>query len=170
MPFMIGKEPVRRTLNYLKSGKLVLKNSIQIFAINFNSVGQNHKGIRDFIFWHLPQVLFKNRQVQIVEIKNKTPTPFITCFYEDGKKMLIDLDGKNKDEILDHLLKVVGKSAETLKLEAIAREKKDNPANFGFGCEKSCICEIPGQVPCPAIVPLPVHMRGKFKFSRETLE
>ena len=41
-------------------------------------------------------------------------------------------------------------------------EKKDNPANFGVGCQRGCICEIPNQLPCPGIVPLPNHMRGKF--------
>lgn len=76
--------------------------------------------------------------------------------------MIIDLDGKDKDQIMEHLLKVVGKSKEVLHQEAVAKEKKDNPANFGFGCEKSCICEIPGQLPCPGVVPLPNHMRGKY--------
>jgi len=37
--------------------------------------------------------------------------------------------------------------------------------NFGYGCGRHCICEIPGQVPCPGTVPLPDHMRGKVKFA-----
>lgn len=81
--------------------------------------------------------------------------------------MLVDVDMKSKDEILEHLLKVVGKSKKVLAEEAIAKEKKDNPANFGYGCEKSCICEIPGQLPCPGLVPLPNHMRGKYKFAKD---
>ena len=80
--------------------------------------------------------------------------------------MLIDIDNKSKDEILGHLLKVVGKSKEVLKSESVAKEKTDNPANFGYGCEKSCICEIPGQLPCPGVVPLPHHMRGKFIYAK----
>lgn len=52
---------------------------------------------------------------------------------------------------------------ETLEAEAIAREKKDNPANFGALCERQCICEIPGQIPCPGTCPLPKIMRGKYK-------
>lgn len=79
--------------------------------------------------------------------------------------MLIDVDSRGKDEIMEHLIKVVGKSQETLAKEAIMREKKDNPANFGYGCEKSCMCTIPGQLPCPSVVPLPNHMRGKFKYN-----
>lgn len=56
-----------------------------------------------------------------------------------------------------------------LAAEAVLAEKKDNPANFGVGCERNCICEISGQVPCPAIVPLPYHMRGKYKYNKAEL-
>lgn len=80
--------------------------------------------------------------------------------------MLIDIDSKTKDEILEHLLKVVGKSEETLVEETIVQQKKNNPANFGVGCDRSCICHVPGQVPCPGIVPLPDHMRGKIILER----
>ncbi|XP_072755257.1 small ribosomal subunit protein mS25 [Anoplolepis gracilipes] len=162
MPFMIGKEPVRRTLKYLMSGQLVLKDKIQILSINYNTHSEHHKGTREFIFWNLPQLQYKNPTVQIVTFKNITPSPFIKCYYEDGKTMLIDIDGKSRDEILQHLIRVVGKSKLTLSQEAIAKIKKDNSANFGVGCKKSCICHIPGQVPCPGVVPLPDHMRGKI--------
>lgn len=77
--------------------------------------------------------------------------------------MLIDIDSKTNDDIIKHLIEVVGKSKEQLGAEAKAAEKKDNPANFGVGCFRSCMCEIPGQVPCPGVVPLPFHMRGKYK-------
>lgn len=87
-------------------------------------------------------------------------------FTENGKTMLIDVDSKSKDEILEHLVKIVGKSEKTLIEEATAREKKDNPANFGVGCDRNCICHVPGQVPCPGIVPLPDHMRGKIIIER----
>jgi len=87
-------------------------------------------------------------------------------FAEDGKTMLIDIDNKSKDEILKHLVKVVGKSKETSMKEALIQEQKDNPANFGVGCNRSCICHIPGQVPCPGVVPLPDHMRGKVIIER----
>lgn len=75
--------------------------------------------------------------------------------------MLIDLDSKTKEEILEHLIRVIGKPQDVLAKETIAQEKKENPANFGVGCEKSCMCNIPGQVPCPGVVPLPDHMRRK---------
>lgn len=42
MPFMIGRAPVRRTLKYLESGRIVLKDQIKIFSINYN-VGKGFK-------------------------------------------------------------------------------------------------------------------------------
>lgn len=79
--------------------------------------------------------------------------------------MLIDLDNKSKEDILFHLQNVIGKTKHILEEENEMKEKKDNSANFGVGCDRSCICLIPGQVPCPAVVPLPYHMRGKYKKS-----
>ena len=51
-----------------------------------------------------------------------------------------------------------------LEEEAIASEAKSNPANFcrRLGFDRHCICEMPGQVPCPTIVPIPRHWRGKW--------
>lgn len=36
---------------------------------------------RDFVFWNLPQVQYKNPDVQVATFKNLTPTPFIKCYY-----------------------------------------------------------------------------------------
>ncbi|OAD58003.1 putative 28S ribosomal protein S25, mitochondrial [Eufriesea mexicana] len=162
---MIGKAPIRRTLNYLNAGKLILKNDIQIFSVNYNTHGEHHKGAREFVFWHLSQIQYKNPKIQVITFKNMTPTPFIKCYYESGNTMLIDIDSKSKNDILLHLQEVIGKSQEVLMQEDVVQEKKDNPANFGVGCPMNCICIIPGQVPCPGIVPLPYHMRGKHKKS-----
>ncbi|XP_070500516.1 small ribosomal subunit protein mS25-like [Chironomus tepperi] len=175
MPFMIGRAPVRRTLKYLESGKIVLKDQIKIFSINYN-VGQGfknkvHEGAQAFVFWTLPQLQYKNPDVQIVTFKNMTPSPFIRCYYEDGKQILIDIDSRSNDEIVNHLIKVIGKSKQVLKAEALAAEEKDNPANFGVGCARKCMCEIPGQIPCPGVCPLPKVMRGKyFYFKKDELE
>lgn len=165
MPFMKGKAPVRRSLQYLNAGRLALKEKIKVFSVNYNTYGDHHEGARDFVFWNIPQIQHKNPNVQVVTFKNMTPSPFIRCYYENGKQMLIDIDSKNRDEIMQHLIQVVGKSLETLKAESKLAE--DNPANFGVGCVKHCICEIPGQLPCPGVVPVPQHMRGKYKFQRE---
>ncbi|XP_068083305.1 small ribosomal subunit protein mS25 [Anabrus simplex] len=163
MPFMKGRAPIRRTMQYLEAGKLILKERIRIFSVNYNIFGDHHHGARDFVFWYLPQIQYKNPDVQVITFKNLTPSPFIRCYYENGEQMLIDIDSKSKEEVHDHLLRVVCKSEEELGAEMQAKEKKDNPANFGFGCDRHCICEIPGQLPCPAVVPLPKHMRGKYK-------
>ncbi|CAG4973666.1 unnamed protein product [Colias eurytheme] len=163
MPFMKGRAPIRRTLNYLNAGKLVFKEKIKIFSVAYNIFGQNNAGAKEFVFWYLPQIQYKNPNVQVATLKNLTPTPFIKCYLEDGKQILVDIDNKSKEDILEHLMRTVGKSKEVLEAENIAAEKKDNPANFGAGCETACICEIFGQVPCPGVVVLPKIMRGKFK-------
>lgn len=163
MPFMKGKAPIRRTLNYLNAGRLVLKDKIKIFSVAYNIAGQNNTGAKEFVFWYLPQIQYKNPDVQVATLKNLTPSPFIKCYFEDGRKILVDIDNKSKEDILEHLISTVGKSKEVLEAEAIAAEKKDNPANFGIGCERPCICEVYGQVPCSGVVQLPKFMRGKYK-------
>lgn len=86
MPFMKGKAPIRRTLNYLQKGKLAIKNPIKIFTLNYNYIGEQNLGAKDFAFWYLPQIQFKNPDVQILAVRNLTPTPFIRCFF--GKKFI----------------------------------------------------------------------------------
>lgn len=36
---------------------------------------------RDFVFWYVPQIQYKNPNIQIVSFKEMTPSPFIRCFY-----------------------------------------------------------------------------------------
>ncbi|KAH8308541.1 hypothetical protein KR044_001737 [Drosophila immigrans] len=165
MPFMKGREPIRRTMQYLKMGKLVLKDKVAIFSVNYNTYGDHHTGARDFVFWNIPQIQFRNPDVQVVTIKNKTPSPFVRCYFDDGRDIVIDIESRNRDEIIEHLVRVVGKTREQLDAEARLAESKDNPANFGYGCDRHCICEIPGQLPCPGTVPLPEEKRGKFIFA-----
>lgn len=49
MPFMKGRAPVRRTLEYLSAGKLVLKERVKIFSVNYNTFGDHHDGARYLI-------------------------------------------------------------------------------------------------------------------------
>ncbi len=81
-----------------------------------------------------------------------------------GRKVLFDIDSQSNDEIVDRLVRTVGKTKETLEEEAIRSEKRDNPANFGRDCDRWCICSIAGQLPCPGVVPLPKHWRGKYHY------
>lgn len=48
MPFMKGKAPIRRSLNYLNAGKIVLKERIKVFSVNYNTFGDHHDGARFF--------------------------------------------------------------------------------------------------------------------------
>ena len=100
--------------------------------------------------------------MQFVVYKNMTPSPYITCVLDSGKKVLFDVDGQSKETIIERLNKTLGKSEEMLKEEALEAEKKDNPANFGMECSKYCMCTFPGQVPCPGYIPLPKQWRGKY--------
>ena len=166
MPFMKGIAPIRRTYKYLENCGLVFKDRVKIMTVNFNEAESqtHHTGARDFVFWNLPQVQYKNPDVQIVTLKNMTPSPFITCFLEDNSKVYFDVDSQSNKEILDRLTRTLGKTKETLAEEALALAEKNNPANFGLkhGYARHCICSEPGQLPCPSVVPLPRHWRGKW--------
>ena len=156
MPFMKGVAPIRRTTKYLSGGGLVFKERVKIMTVNFNDKDSpSHKGAQDFVFWNIPQVQYKNPDVQIVTMRNMTPTPFITCFLEDSSKVYFDVDAQSNKEIMDRLTRTLGKTKETLDAEAMAAAEKNNPANFGCrqGFARHCICQEPGQLPCPAIVP-----------------
>lgn len=55
-------------------------------------------------------------------------------------------------------------SREMLEAEAAeAASLTQNPANFGATFMRHCICEVPGQIPCPGWQHLPRGMRGKWK-------
>ena len=134
MPFMHGLAPIRRTTKYLNSAGLVFKERVKIMTVNFNDTETDaaHKGAQDFVFWNIPQVQFKNPDIQIVTLKNMTPSPFITCFLEDNTKVYFDVDSQSNKEILDRLIQTLGKTKETLDAEAQAAAEKNNPANFGM--------------------------------------
>lgn len=87
MPFMIGRAPVRRTLQYLNSGPIVLKDKIKVFSINYNTYGEHHEGAKSFVFWTLPQLQYKNPEVQVCTFKNMTPSPFIRCYFGEFEKL-----------------------------------------------------------------------------------
>ncbi len=76
------------------------------------------------------------------------------------------MDSQTSTEILGRLTRILGESQENLKARELAAEKKDNPANFGKNCDRYCICSIPGQLPCPSLVPLPKFWRGKYHFGQ----
>ncbi|XP_054716420.1 LOW QUALITY PROTEIN: probable 28S ribosomal protein S25, mitochondrial [Uloborus diversus] len=172
MPYMLGTNAIRRTRQYLEQGKLFQKKHVKIMTINYNEpVNRNiekispyHQGAKDFVHWNLCQVQYKNPDVQVIFMKNKFPTPFVRCWLDNGDDVIMDIFGKTNVEILDQLIKVLGQP-----VKAKAEEQKDTLdaqgkiAEFGSGRKRHCMCEIPGQVPCPAIVPLPKTMTGKYR-------
>jgi small subunit ribosomal protein S25 len=135
-----------------------------------------HVGLREFYFWEVPHIQYKNPGVQIVRFLEMSPIPFIRCWFDDGKDVLFDCDSKDRTSILDQLTKTLGKSKELLELEESLRQiagksKKENPAIFGYNQKRFCMCEIPDQVPCPGVIELPMRMRGKYRFhQKEKLE
>ncbi|XP_067934921.1 small ribosomal subunit protein mS25-like [Watersipora subatra] len=165
MPFMKGVHAFRNTLSYLNQGKIVFKHDVRVMLINYNSErvepGRSDvsKGVRDLIFWHLNQIQYKNPQTQILTIQNMTPTPFLTFILGTKQKIHVAVDGRSKEEILKHVRDIVGKSDEELKEEEVLEDQ----SLFGHGSARHCICEVPGQVPCPAFVPLPKEMTGKYQ-------
>ncbi|CAM1323149.1 MRPS25 (predicted) [Pycnogonum litorale] len=170
MPFMKGLAPIRRTIAYLEKGDIILKDRVKIVAIHLCTHREKvkHVGTREFIFWSMPQLQYKNPDVQIAIFKNLTPTPFIRCYLDNDEQVIFDVDGKSHIEIADTLRKVIGKSENVLKMEEVAKQKKENRANFGSTFARHCICEVAGQVPCPALIPLPKHLRGKFRHTEQS--
>ena len=45
----------------------------------------------------------------------------------------------------------------------VEQKDKEDRALFGPDLERTCICEVPGQVPCPGFVALPKEMTGKYQ-------
>ncbi|KAK7483675.1 hypothetical protein BaRGS_00025108 [Batillaria attramentaria] len=170
MPFMKGRAPVRYTLRYLEQGKLVLKDNIRIMTVNYNTGHKPSHGAYDFVFWHLPQLQYKNPEVQFLVFRNMTPSPFLQVYFGDGQKLLSQLDSQPKNDIFEHVKRVFCKSDEQLGAETLAKQKMANPANFGIGCARECMCEIPGQVPCTCFVVPPKELRGKFRFMGKDVE
>ncbi|CAG0882325.1 unnamed protein product [Cyprideis torosa] len=157
--FLKGNAPVRRTFKYLNSSNLELRENVRIVSFNYNVEGLNHAGTRDFIFWHFDQLQYKNPNVQLLSFVGMTPTPFIRAYFSNRAPVLLDVEGYTQEEVHQRLKKFLCKSDEQLKREAAQAAKVDNPANFGYGFHRHCVCELPGQVPCPGIVQLPDYLR-----------
>ncbi|XP_005288507.1 small ribosomal subunit protein mS25 [Chrysemys picta bellii] len=162
---MKGRFPIRRTLQYLTQGEIVLKSAVKVMTVNYNTAGQLSEGARKFVFFNIPQIQYKNPWVQIVMFKNMTPSPFLRFYLDSGEQVLVDVEDKSNKEIVEHIKKILGKSEETLKKEEQEKKQLSHPATFGPKKYhlRECMCEIEGQVPCPGLVPLPKEMTGKYK-------
>lgn len=157
-----GRFPFRRTYEFLKAGNLILKSDVKTVLLNYTH-RKNSLGLRNFIYKDIPQIQFKNHTVQIMALRNKSDIPVINVFLGDGRKVTIDVESKTGPEILSIFGKVAG--ATDLEREDRAMPKypgRFNPANFGKYGHCYCICEKPGQFPCPSRVPHPEAKKPKF--------
>jgi len=144
---MIGRAPIRRTMKYLESGLLKFQPEVRVLTVNYNINQKASVGAYEFQFWHFPQIKYRNPALQLLKFKNMTPTPFIQLLFINGDKMIIDVHGKSKVEIHNHLLETFCETEQEM-----AETIKWNPGAFGYHCSRWCICELPGQVPCPSFV------------------
>lgn len=163
MPFMQGRAPIRRTLQYLEKGTLFMKDNVRIVNFHFNRDQTSSKGTEDFVFWHGNQLQYKNPDIQLSVLNDLSPSPYIQVYFDTGRKLTLDVDGQDKGTIFETVKKIFCKTEGTLQAEQLEKEAKTNPATFGYWCTRHCICEVPGQVPCPKFVILPQEMRGKYK-------
>uniref|UniRef100_A0A8D0DH16 Small ribosomal subunit protein mS25 n=1 Tax=Salvator merianae TaxID=96440 RepID=A0A8D0DH16_SALMN len=164
--WMKGRYPIRRTLEYLRQGDVVFKESVKVMTVNYNTQGQLSDGARKFVFFNIPQIQYKNPSVQIVMFKNITPSPFLKFYLDNGEQVLVDVEEKTNKEIVQHVKKILGKSEKTLEEEAQEEMSIQHPGTFGsrrYHHLRKCICEVEGQIPCPGKVPLPKEMTGKYK-------
>ncbi|NWX24084.1 RT25 protein, partial [Aegotheles bennettii] len=173
---MKGRFPIRRTLQYLSQGEVIFKSSVKRCGGSRGAAPSPDTSrlasvcflfllSRKFVFFNIPQIQYKNPWVQIMLFKNMTPSPFLRFYLDNGEQVLVDVEDKTNKEITEHIKKILGKSKETLEKEERERKKLSHPATFGPKKYhlRECMCEIEGQVPCPAFVPLPKEMRGKYK-------
>ena len=106
-----------------------------------------------------------NPSVQIVRFLEMTPNPFIRCWLSNGQDVMFDCDSQSREQILNRMVGVLGKTKAMIAREVstnVQQASEENAAIFGVDRERFCMCEVPGQCPCPAVVKLPKSCRGKF--------
>jgi len=112
MPFMIGVNPVRRTLEYLNRTNLKLKPFVRILAVHYNYKPPNHQGAKEFVHWNVCQLQYQNPDVQVITFRELTPTPFIRVFFDSGRELLMDIDRQSKEAIEERVVRVLCKTKE----------------------------------------------------------
>ncbi|GMS95750.1 hypothetical protein PENTCL1PPCAC_17925, partial [Pristionchus entomophagus] len=163
MPFMYGKNPLRRTFYYLQQGNIKFRDNVSVFSMGYDRKGEGPRsGVKEFVFWHWAQLQFHNPNVQLVKHVDKVITPYAKAFMRDGREVLFDLEGLSREEIENELIQTLGKTELVRKRESLEKMAKLNPASFGTVCERQCMCEVQGQHPCTALLHSPQVMTGKY--------
>ncbi|KXJ13963.1 probable 28S ribosomal protein S25, mitochondrial [Exaiptasia diaphana] len=156
-----GRFPFRRTLEFLSAGRVILKKDVRSVMLSYTHKEES-KGLRNFIYKDLPQIQYKNNGVQFISSRNTSEIPKVDIFFGDGRKVLIDVENKKAPEILDIFEQVAGATESELQIRRQPKYPgRINPANFGKYGHCYCICEKPGQVPCPSRVPRPEARKTK---------
>lgn len=124
---------------------------------------------RRFVGEYVPQIVFKNPRVSLFSFKNEGHTPHIKVYLADGSKLMVHCEDKRSEVILEELSSVSGKPEcvshhfqlahlDLLSSSQVQREQakeEPNMANFGDRSKgQFCICEVPGQTPCPKLTPI----------------
>jgi len=169
----IGATPLIQSTKYLESDPLRFRNAVQVMLAHFNEKQAASEGLKQFCVWSIPQIQYQNPHVQINILKEMTPSPWVQFFLHDPvteveETVLVDCYGKTREEISDHLRKILGKTNRMLKREASM--EATNPANFGYDCNRWCMCEVDGQVPCPSREVMPDMKRWKYFLKPEQLK
>lgn len=142
-----------KRLEFLSSGKLYLKDSVKVITFMYNMHGSNSHGIRQFVKEQLPPIQFKHPNIQFSLIKNRKPTPSINIYLSDDRYVTLDVENKEPELILSELASVAG-VPDSEGQEAVKQRTAVNSANFAESrTGRRCICEVPGQRPCPSKVP-----------------
>uniref|UniRef100_A0A0N5AU27 Small ribosomal subunit protein mS25 n=1 Tax=Syphacia muris TaxID=451379 RepID=A0A0N5AU27_9BILA len=170
MPFMRGSMPLRRTLYYLKQGKIFFRSNVKVFAIGFHRVPEHgQEGAREFVYWHWAQLQYNNPKVQLVKFMDRTIVPFAMAFLEDGRQILFDLENKSREEVVNILSETLGKTDLVKIRERLEEVQEKSPAAFGSDCERHCICEVQGQHPCTSLCQAPEYLRGNLRWNHKNL-
>jgi small subunit ribosomal protein S25 len=175
--FMRGAAPWRNTLAYLDAGTIVFRPMVRIFTLNYTLDKPDSDGLRRFIFWHLAQIQYKNPNVQCVQFKNTTPTPFVSFYLSrsqldtadneaqinnDYEIVHMDCYKKTSNDIHESVRRVMGKSDLQQRIDSELTARLENPANFGKDCAHYCMCLVYGQMSCSGKKLLPEFLRGKY--------
>ena len=60
----------------------------------------------------MPQIQYQNPSLQIVRFTEMSPNPFIRCWLDNGKDVIFDCDSQSKEQIMQRLIKTLGKTEE----------------------------------------------------------
>ena len=151
-----GKFPLGRTVGYLERGKQ-LKSGIESVAMYYKPTLTADIGIREFVFYNLPQLVYVNPKVQFNTFKSQSKYAKIAFYLLGGDRIQVDVDGMTREEVVEVVLKIAEKSPEQIKADRkpfnvnpMYPKYRINPANFGwpFFGQRKCICEVPGQLSC----------------------